>query len=47
MRNKISELNQSFLFMLAFTIISSLIAFHLITKAYDTVFAVSQFEIAQ
>ncbi len=45
--NKISEVNKSFLFFLVFTIITSALAYHLITKAYENVFAFSVLETIQ
>jgi|GEM_PF-1644801 len=42
--HKISEVNKSFLFFLIFTIISSALAYNIITKAYDNAFAFSAIE---
>lgn len=45
--HKIGEVNMSFLLMLVFTIVSSLVAYQLVNRAYDTVFAISAMEIAE
>lgn len=47
MSNKFSAINMSFLLMLVFTIVSSLIAWYLISKAYESVFAISAVEVVQ
>jgi hypothetical protein len=39
--------NQSLLFLLIFTIVSSAFAYHLVVKAYDTVLATSAFELSE
>ena len=47
MSNKFSEINMSFLLMLVLTIISSVVAYQLIIRAYDTVFALETLEISE
>jgi hypothetical protein len=44
---KISTHNQSLLFLLIFTIVSSFMAYNLVVKAYDNVFAISAFELSE
>ena len=47
MSNKFSEINMSFLLMLVLTIISSVVAYQLIIRAYDTVFDLETLEISE
>lgn len=45
--NKIYEQNSSLLLLLVFTIVSSFIAYHLVIRSYETVFAISALEIVK
>lgn len=44
--SKISELNKTFLFFLVFTIVSSLIAYHIVDKGYDMAYSAAAYDIA-
>jgi len=45
--SKISVHNQSLLFLLIFTIVSSAVAYRLVVRAYTDVFTASAFELAE
>lgn len=45
--NRLYEQNMSFLLLLALTIISSIVAYQLIIRAYDTAFAIDMMEISE
>ncbi|KKT01246.1 MAG: hypothetical protein UW07_C0039G0028 [Candidatus Nomurabacteria bacterium GW2011_GWF2_43_8] len=43
--SKLSQHNKSLLFLLIFTIVSSVMAYQLVMRAYDGVFAYSELEL--